>query len=65
VQALIRALLGIDVTKAPEWEAYEAHNVLRNAIVHEGQDALQHEAEASVEMVRQLSIRLANAALKS
>lgn len=64
-QALIRALLGIDVTQAPEWEAYEAHNVLRNAIVHEGQDALQHEAEASVEMVRQLSIRLANAALKS
>jgi hypothetical protein len=64
VQALIRALLGIDVTEAPEWEAYEAHNVLRNAIVHEGQDALQHEAKESVEMVRQLSIRLANAALE-
>jgi hypothetical protein len=61
-QALIKALLGINVKQMPEWEAYKRHNVLRNAIVHEGQDAEEEEAKSSVATVRAICIRLANAA---
>jgi hypothetical protein len=61
-QALIKALLGIDVKQMPEWEAYKRHNVLRNAIVHEGQDAEEEESRSSVATVRAICIRLANAA---
>jgi hypothetical protein len=61
-QALIKALLGIDVKQIPEWEAYKRHNVLRNAIVHEGQDAEEEEARSSVTTVRAICIRLAKAA---
>jgi hypothetical protein len=63
VQALLRALLGIDITEAPEWQEYKAHNVRRNAIVHEGQNVEPAEAEASVAVVRALCIHMANAAL--
>jgi hypothetical protein len=61
-QALIKALLGVNVKQMPEWEAYTRHNVLRNAIVHEGQDAEEEEARSSVATVRALGIRLAKAA---
>ncbi len=61
-QALIKALLGIDVKQMPEWEAYKRHIVLRNAIVHEGQDAEEEEVRSSVTTVRTICIRLANAA---
>lgn len=46
----------------PEWEAYKRHNVLRNAIVHEGQDAEPDEAKSSLEAVRGVCIQLADAA---
>jgi hypothetical protein len=64
VQALLRALLGIEVTKAPDWEAYKAHSVLRNAVVHEGQDVQPEEAAASVAAIRGLCIYLAEAAIR-
>jgi hypothetical protein len=64
VQAMIRALLGFDVTEAPEWEAYKRHNVIRNAIAHEGQDVQPEEAAAAVGAIRDLCIRLADAAMK-
>lgn len=62
--ALIKALLGVDVKQAPEWEAYKRHRVLRNAIVHEGQDAEPDEARSSVAAIRSICIRLADAGLK-
>jgi hypothetical protein len=62
VQDLLRALLGIDMTEVPEWEDYKAHNLRRNAIVHEGQNVELAEAEASV-AVRTLCIHMADAAL--
>jgi hypothetical protein len=60
-QALIRALLNIDVKQLPQWEAYRRHNVLRNAVVHEGQDAEPEEAKSSVAAVRTICIQLADA----
>jgi hypothetical protein len=62
-QALIVALLGFDVTTSARWKDYRAHNVRRNAIVHEGQDVLPEEANLSVTTVRALSIELADAAM--
>lgn len=64
VQAMIKALLGVDVVEAPEWEAYKRHNVIRNGIVHEGQDVQQEEAAASVAAIRGLCIHLAEAAMR-
>jgi hypothetical protein len=64
-RALIKELLGFDVKQAPEWEAYKRHRVLRNAIVHEGQDAEPHEARSSVVAARMLCIRLAKAAMET
>jgi hypothetical protein len=63
VQAMIQALIGLDVTDAPEWAAYKRHNVIRNAIAHEGQDVQPEEAAAAVGAVRDLCMRLANAAM--
>lgn len=64
-QALIHGLIGFDVTQAPDWEAFKKHHVLRNAIVHEGQDAEPEEARSSVSAVRGLSIELAKATLEA
>jgi hypothetical protein len=63
VKDLLRALLGIDIAGVPEWQEYKAHNLRRNAIVHEGQNVEPAEAKASVNVVRALCIRMANAAL--
>lgn len=60
-QSLIRALLGVDVKQLDQWEAYRRHHVLRNAVVHEGQDAEPEEAKSSVAAVRAICIQLANA----
>jgi hypothetical protein len=64
IQELIQALLRFDVTSAPEWKNYKRHNVRRNAIVHEGQDVEPNEAVESVETIRDLCQRMAEAALQ-
>lgn len=64
VQGLIQALLGFDVTSAPEWQNYKRHNVRRNAIVHEGQDVEPEEALESVTTIKELCRRMADAALQ-
>lgn len=61
-QSLILALLEVDIKQLPQWEAYKRHNVLRNAVVHEGQDVEPEEARSSVTTVRAICIHLANAA---
>jgi hypothetical protein len=63
--ATVQLLLGEDVTQAPEWPAFRAHLTRRNAVVHEGQVVGRPEAAASIEVVRELWIRLANAARKT
>jgi hypothetical protein len=64
VKDLLRALLGVEISDAPDWKDYKAHNVRRNAIVHEGQSVEPSEARASVKVVRALCIYLADAALR-
>jgi hypothetical protein len=60
--ATVELLLGDDVTQAPAWPAFKAHLARRNGIVHEGQVVGRKEAAASIAVVRELWIRLSDAA---
>lgn len=61
-RAVVRDLLGVDVTQSTYWPEFEKSVVRRNAIVHEGEAIDEDQAKATVAMVRGLVTELAEAA---
>jgi hypothetical protein len=58
-QATVELLLGVDPTSLPEWPAFTAHLQRRNDVVHGGQAIERDDAAASLRVVRQLWVELA------
>ncbi len=57
-QEVVQVLWGIKVTELPEWNDLMAHAARRNAVVHEGVDILETDAEASIRVVEAVWARL-------
>jgi hypothetical protein len=62
--AAVALLLETDLKASASWAEFQAHVIRRNALIHEGQAMKQEEAAASLRVVQEMWVLLADAASK-